>query len=294
MARVEPQLASGTSQHYDVRRGAAAFAPIIGGFGALCVPTIILIYTVPGAQMGPSAPSMGLAAGLLVVAMLGSLTGSIGLASLSGHNEATVNLPAAAAFLAVPVVVSIVAILGAFDLLAADFLPHATLLLALLAVTTGSSGAFGVILNASVLPVPTSGEVVCDVKRGGRKRWWGAALAGKVKGWWGIAVTSIRSPKARGEVARRSWRVALAGIIPIAGATIARQFGLQGDPNPATVAYVVLLVGGYALTITGGFWGILKTMPPRGGRYKKMRTYEAYVPSLAMSAYVVALLIFLP
>lgn len=41
---------------YDVRRGAAGYSPVIGTFGALAVPAIIVLFTVPrppGPQQAP-------------------------------------------------------------------------------------------------------------------------------------------------------------------------------------------------------------------------------------------------
>ncbi|MGI5359757.1 hypothetical protein ACQI4E_31285 [Streptomyces sp. CA-252508] len=121
--------------HYDVRRGAAAYAPIVGSFGALSVPATIVLFTTAGSG---DTTLVSLAAGLLVVAMIGSLTGSIALAAIGAEVDETANLPAAVMFVAVPVVVSLVSVLSAFATLAAIHLPTQKTLFAVIAGVGGS------------------------------------------------------------------------------------------------------------------------------------------------------------
>jgi len=125
--------------HYDVRRGAAAYAPIVGAFGALAVPTVTVLFTStpPG-----KALLVTMATGLLVVATIASLTGSIGLAAIGAERDETANLPPAVMCIAVAVVVSIVSVLAAFEVLAAIYLPSARTLFSIITGVGGLAGAY--------------------------------------------------------------------------------------------------------------------------------------------------------
>lgn len=112
---------------YDIRQGAAAFAPIVGALGALAVPAIIVLFTSRQESVASRGPFLSLAAGLLIVAMIGSLTGALGLAAIGAEQDLTANLVPATMFLLMPVVISIVAILAAFEVLAALYLPESKL-----------------------------------------------------------------------------------------------------------------------------------------------------------------------
>src|SRR5882757_6325916 len=123
---------------YDIRKGAAAYAPIVGAFGALAIPTVTVLFT---ASKPPHADKLVvLACGLLVIATIGSLAGSIGLAAIGAERDQTANLPAAVMYTAVPVVISLLAVLASFEVLAAVYLPHEK---ELFAVTTGVGGLLG-------------------------------------------------------------------------------------------------------------------------------------------------------
>ncbi len=127
--------------HYDVRRGAAAFAPIFGGFGALAVPGIVLIFQTPFKNSNLTA----LAAGLLALAVMGSLFGAVTLAAIGAEEDETANLPPAAVQSAVPTVISIVSMFGAFEVLAAAHVPATKLIFTAIAAV---GGAFGIVFNS--------------------------------------------------------------------------------------------------------------------------------------------------
>src|SRR6185312_16060264 len=100
----------------------------------LAVPAITVLFTT---SKGGNETLITLAAGLLVVAMLGSLTGSVALAAVGAEEDETANLPAAVMFIAVPVVISMVSVLAAFEILAKIYLPESK---TLFAVITGVGG----------------------------------------------------------------------------------------------------------------------------------------------------------
>jgi hypothetical protein len=56
---------------YDPRQGAGGYAPIIGALGALAVPGIVIIFTIPTKPTPHQVQLMTLAAGLLIVSVNG-------------------------------------------------------------------------------------------------------------------------------------------------------------------------------------------------------------------------------
>jgi hypothetical protein len=135
---VQPKKIEG---RYDIRRAASAFAPIVGSFGALAVTAIIVLFTVPPRPTPYRAPFIALAAGLLIVAMIGSFAGSLGLASMGAEEDLTANLVPATLFLNMSVILSVVSVLAAFEVLAAIYLPGSKTLLALITATAGLVGS---------------------------------------------------------------------------------------------------------------------------------------------------------
>src|SRR6202040_642395 len=95
---------------YDIRQGAAGYAQIIGTFGALAVPALFVLFAVPQASSSQRAPLVALAAGLLIVAILASTGGAIGLAAIGAEQELTGNLVPAVMFLGVAASVSLVTV----------------------------------------------------------------------------------------------------------------------------------------------------------------------------------------
>ena len=60
-------------------------------------------------------PVIALAGGLLIVVVIGSLAGAIGLAAIGAERDATANLVPATMFLAVAVSISLIAVLTIFN-----------------------------------------------------------------------------------------------------------------------------------------------------------------------------------
>jgi hypothetical protein len=81
-----------------------------------------------------------LAAGLLALAVMGSLFGAVTMAAIGAELCETANLPAAAVRSAVPTVISIVSMFAAFEVLAAEDIPTTKLVFAAIAAAGGGCG----------------------------------------------------------------------------------------------------------------------------------------------------------
>lgn len=254
---------------YDVRKGAAGYAPIIGTFGALAVPAIIVLFTVPSAQTAHKAPYIALAGGLLIVGMIGSLTGAIGMAGIGAEDDATANLPPATMFMGVPVLVSLVAILAAFEVLAAIYLPDSK---TLFAVITGFGGLAGVFFIAL-----TIGD-----------SWHSGPTDRYDRDLW------LRGQWIKGHADAYRWANIFAATSsgPAVLGIILRLCGVDVAPSTPVVDWIV--GSGFALAMAGTFLGVLRTAHPSDGDQKGLRKWEACATTVVPSFYILALMIFLP
>jgi hypothetical protein len=105
---VPPKIQPG----YDLRRGATAYSPIIGTLGALAVPGIIVQFTPSKSLITAHATLITFAAGLLIVGVIASFISAIALAAIGAEREPTANLAPAVMIVAMPAVMSFVAILA--------------------------------------------------------------------------------------------------------------------------------------------------------------------------------------
>ncbi|MEU6575494.1 hypothetical protein [Streptomyces sp. NPDC046805] len=253
--------------HYDVRKGAAAYAPIVGAFGALAVPTVTVLFT--SAHHGKGI-LVTLATGLLVVAIIASLTGSIGLAAIGAEQDETANLPPAVMCIAVAVVVSIVSVLAAFEVLAALYLPTARTLFSLITGVGGLAG--GYFTSFAIGDSYRTGPRDPQVRPGWLKKQW------------------IQDQE---YAYRQAQFIASVGAIPILVAMAARAF--IGHFTP-TAASVNTLVGvGLLLAMVGVFLGVQRTAHAFSNEdQKSVRRSEAYGTTAAVTLYTVALIVLLP
>ncbi|MCW2903053.1 MAG: hypothetical protein JWO67_5318 [Streptosporangiaceae bacterium] len=254
--------------HYDARKGAAGYAPIVGTLGALAVPAVIVVFTSP-----PDGPHSGeviaFATGLLVVTMIGSIIGAISLAAIGGESTLTPNLTPAVMYAAVPVVMALVDVVAAFEILASLALPHARLLLQLI---TGISGALGVFFAALALGDSWATHPAHSP----------SYLEWKSTEW----ITSQR------DADKAALRVAAIGVLPVAAGTVCRVSGLH-LPSHATAVNTIVL-SGLALTVFATVASALRTRHPDAALSRGPRPWEAYTTTLATSAYAAILLLFLP
>lgn len=252
--------------HYDIRKGAAAYAPIIGAFGALAVPAITVLFTTSKAQ---DSTLITFAAGLLVVAMIGSLTGSIALAAIGAEQDETANLPAAVMFVAVPVVISMVAVLAAFEILSAIYLPASK---TLFAVMTGVGGLAGTYFTS--LAVGDS---------------WHTGPSDPVakKAW-----QSTQWIKGIEDSYRKANYVAGLSSVPAFIGVVLRLCGAELFPTPTNVNWLVGV--GLAAAMVGTFLGVQRTLHAIDGVQRGIRAPEAYGTALAVSSFTLAVITFLP
>jgi hypothetical protein len=256
---------------FNLLAGVAAYAPILAIFGSLSVPAIVLILTVPalGAHPKPSV-TIGLATGLLMVGLLGSLLGALAAAAIGAERLPTANLTAAAMFMAVPAMVSVVSILGAFEVLVSTY---ASTSASLFAVVVGAGGAFGVFFAAfAVADSPGLGPSDPEAHRA-----------------W------LQGQRLRDRKTARNWAlsVAIAGIIPIAiavGLWLSKTIivALTPDRNNALVGLAL----GLAIFFTG--WSEIRATHAIVGEDRGLRLPEAFLSCIAIGIYSGALVIFLP
>jgi hypothetical protein len=263
---VQPKRIEG---RYDIRKAAAAFAPIVGAFGALAVTAIIVLFTVPPRPTAYRAPFIALAAGLLIVAMIGNFAGSLSLASMGAEEDLTANLVPATLFLNMSVILSVVSVLAAFEVLAAIYLPESKTLLALITATAGLVGSLFTSFGAS-------------------DAWHcGPADAAERSDWLATQWIQTRSQAYRWT----NW-VMVASSVPVVLGVILRLNGVEARPTTTSANWLTGI--GFALTMVGVLMGLLRSRQPIDGTQKGLRKYEAFGTTLAISFYVLALMIFLP
>ncbi|MFE7854374.1 hypothetical protein [Streptomyces sp. NPDC057403] len=254
--------------HYDIRKGAAAYAPIIGAFGALAIPTVTVLFT----ANKDSAPDkfIVLACGLLVVATIGSLTGSIGLAAIGAERDHTANLPAAVMYIAVPVAISIVAVLASFEVLAAIYLEEQK---GLFAITTGVGGLAATYFTSfSVADSWTSGPSDPVLKTDWSRTQW-------------ISSKQVAYRKAN--------LVAAVSASPVLAGLVLRLCDIHWGVNQRGANWLV--AAGLVVSMVGTFAGVQRTKHAmHDSEQKGIRAWEAYSTSLGVGLYTLALLLFLP
>ncbi|MFE0256212.1 hypothetical protein [Streptomyces sp. NPDC059010] len=253
---------------YDIRKGAAAYAPIVGAFGALAIPTVTVLFT--SHKPKGSETLVALACGLLVVATIGSLTGSIGLAAIGAERDQTANLPPAVMYTAIPVAISIVSILASFEVLAAIYLKDEK---GLFAITTGVGGLAATYFSSfAVADSWQSGPSDADLK----SEW--------ADGQW------IKSK----EIAyRKAGHVAAVSSAPVVLGLALRLCDVHWSLTPAGVNWVV--GSGLVLSMAGTFAGVQRTKHAMyDSEQKGIHDWEAYLTPTIVGLYTLAVLVLLP
>lgn len=176
-----------TSVGYDVRAGAAAYAPIIGTIGGFVVTAVVLVFEIVSSHNGDYPHLLGRATSLLVLGLIACLLGAFALGAIGAEQKLTPELPAASLYAGAATAIGVVAIMAAFEVLATIYLPETKSLFALLAMGT-SIGA--VVLVALVLGdawvVSPNHHWLGTRKRGYR---WGTIASGLAT--FGIAVGAL-------------------------------------------------------------------------------------------------------
>jgi hypothetical protein len=259
-----------TEGHYDARKGAAGYAPIVGTLGALAVAAVVVVFTTLPDPLRHSEAA-AFATGLFVVTVIGSIIGAISLAAIGGESALTPNLTPAVMYAAVAVVIALVDVVAAFEMLASLVLSPAQLLLQ---VITGISGALGVFFTALAL-----GDS------------WATHPAARAPGYemWRSAewITSQH------DADKATIRVSAIGVLPAVAGTALRVTGLLHLTAHVTAANTIIL-SGLALTVVATVLSALRSHHPEGVPSRGTRRWEAYATTLATSSYTAILLIFMP
>jgi hypothetical protein len=255
--------------HYDIRKGAAGYAPIVGAFGSLAVPAIILLFTTPKPHVLNQTADTAMAAGLLVVAMVGSVIASIAMAAIGAEIDETANLPAEIMYEGLAVVVSLIDVLAAFAALAALYLPSASLLLILI---TGIGGLIGIFFMAAV---------VADSFHSGPTDPNDLAIWRPTQ--W---IQSREHAEAASNV------VAAIAAVPTIFGIVLRILDFRILPTTTTATSIT--IASLAITVFGIVVGVLRSAHALDGFQKGLRPTEAIGTTALASLYVFALMIFLP
>jgi hypothetical protein len=256
--------------HYDARKGAAGYAPIVGTLGALAVAAVVVVFTTLPDPMRHSEAA-AFATGLFVVTVIGSIIGAISLAAIGGESALTPNLTPAVMYAAVAVVIALVDVVAAFEMLASLVLSPARILLQ---VITGISGALGVFFTALALGDSWATHPAAHTP--GYKAWESAE--------W---ITSQH------DADKAAIRVSAIGVLPAVAGTAVRVTGLVHLTAHVTAANTIIL-SGLVLTVVATVLSALRSRHPESVPSRGTRPWEAYATTLATSAYTAILLIFLP
>ncbi len=129
--------------YYDVRAGAAGYAPIIGTIGGFVVTAVVLVFGIIASHSGhvEHVALFEHASSFLVLGLIGSLLGALAFAAIGAEQLLTADLPAASLYAGVTTAIGAEAILAAFDALATAYLPKTASLFALITAGTGIAAA---------------------------------------------------------------------------------------------------------------------------------------------------------
>ena len=258
--------------HYDLRAGAAAYAPIVAAFGALAVAAIIVVFTTTPTS-SDSEVEIGLCVGLLALGVFGSTVGAIGLGAIGAERDPTANLVPALLFIAVPVALSTLGTLSAFEVLAAIYVPSSVPLFIAIA---GAGCAFSISFTAFVLGDTLNSHPTTMTKR-------------EFDSW-----VSRQWLHSAGQAYRAASVTAVVTSAPVLVLVILRLAGVPGLPLSSVL---VNLSGGagIALCVAGTLLSITRTLHPElGNEQVGVKHWEAWAATSSISAYSFLVLLLLP
>ena len=257
--------------HYDPREGAKGYAPIVASFGALAVTAIVVVFSTSNPQT--NSELVTLTTGLLAISVFASFLGAFGLAAVGAEKDPTANLPATVMFMAVPVALAFLGILGAFEVLAATFVPQSTLMFTFI---TGAGGAVAVTFSAYVVGDswgmhPTTIDVAAEFDQWSDKH----------------LINSSADANYHANL------LVCIGCIPVVIALVLKVVGVR---LPFGVVGVNVAIGaGIVLALAGTMAGLRRARHPSlGNEQLSIRRWEAWTATMSVSAYTAALLLILP
>ena len=249
---------SDTPYGYDVRKGAAAYAPIIGTIGGFVVPAVVLVFEITSSHHALAVP-LGRATSLLVLGLISSLLGAFSFAAIGAEQKLTADLPAAALYAGAATSIGIVAILAAFEVLASIYLKDTRTLFAM--ITAGMAIAMSMlvalVLDDAWIAAPPNHWL------GTRKKayFWGRLSAG------------------------------IAAAVLLLGASLY----FTGTRIALTQTGIHWFVGtGIVLAVIGGVCGMVRTMRTADGTGLPIYEVEAALVLGCLVAYLLAMLLSLP
>lgn len=257
---------------YDPRKGAQGYAPIVASFGALAVTALVVVFTSPPAVQDQDHAIQTLTAGLLAIAVFGSFAGSFALAAIAAEDDPTANIPAAVMFIAVPVSLAFLGILGSFEALAATFLTPSTKLFALITVAGGAATVFfsAAVVADSWSMHPTRMHV--DSLTRWREQQW------------------IQNQR---EASKAANTLITVGVAPMLLVFMLRLFDVHWAMNLDGVNVTVGV--GIALTLAGTGIALVRVRHPDDGNHQiGLKPWEAWASTAAISLYAFWLALILP
>ncbi len=255
---VESDASPNAPYGYDVRRGATAYAPIIGSFGGFVVTAVVLVFGIV-ASHGQHPVLFGRATSLLVLGLIACMLSAFALGAIGAERELTADLPAASLYAGAATAIGVVAILAAFEVLATIYLRETKPLFAL--ITAGAA------IAAAVLVVLVLGDAWISTPT---KHWLGTQ---RKSYFWASLVSGLVAA------------VLLAGtLLYFSGVHIA--IGSTG-----TRWFVGI---GIALAILGGLGSMFRTMHAEDGEHKPIAKSEACIVLGSLVGYLMALILLMP
>jgi MFS family permease len=131
---------------YDIRKGSAAYAPMIGTVSGFVVTAVVLIFAIVAENEGRHVQMLGRATAFLVLGLIACLIGAFASAAVGAERKLTANLPAAALYAGAATAIGTVAITASFEILAAIYLRETKELFVALAGGTAIAAAVFVAL----------------------------------------------------------------------------------------------------------------------------------------------------
>jgi hypothetical protein len=257
---------------YDPRKGAQGYAPIVASFGALAVTAIVVVFTIPSNKT--TTENLTLTTGLLAIAVFASFLGAFGLAAVGAEDDPTANLPATVMFMAIPVALAFIGILGAFEVLAATYVPESATLFTVITAAGGASSVLfsGFVVGDSWSMHPTRMDSVAFGVW--RSRQW------------------IRSQQ---DAKHATNLIVGVGMIPVVIVMILRISGAHLDSFFGLAGINALIYVGIAATIAGTGAALSRARhPDTGNDQVGLRQWEAWTCTMGLSVYTFWLVLVLP
>lgn len=250
---------------YDLRLGAAGYAPIVGAIAGFVVTGLVLLFDLASRHAASQTPRtealLGRASALLVLGLIACLLAAFALAAIGAETLLTPNLTAAILYVGMCTAIGIVAIIAAFEVLATIYLPETH---DLFAWATGGVAVAGSVLVAFVL-----GDA-----------WRTPSLP---KDHWLFGSDNS---------ARWALWTAGAGVV-VLGFAISLYFSdvrLAAGNNG-----LHLIVGaGIMLALLSGVAGIIRAMHRNDGKGREIRKLEAITVIGVMNLYLAVFLLLMP